>query len=227
MWFSSIYRKTLRDYRITILAWGLGFGAMVLATMTSFAELAKAQDLRDSLLSIAPSLAWFSEAVKMDTPSGYVFWKLRPTLLAPYIWALLAGSRTLSGEEESGSLDVLLSLPRSRTRVGLEKLAALATALLLIGLLISLVTLAGAKPANAGFGVDTALLFGLNSSVIAAVFAAIALLVSQFTPQRGITAGSTGVALVAVSFVIDVLGTILGWPNAVLQLLSFHPTAAH
>ena len=35
MWFRSIFLKTLRDYRVAILAGGLGFGAMVLATMTA------------------------------------------------------------------------------------------------------------------------------------------------------------------------------------------------
>lgn len=202
MWFSNIFLKTLRDYRIAILAWGLGFGAMVLATMTSFAELAKTQDMRESLLSMAPSLNWFSEAVEMDTPAGYVFWKLGPTLLAPCVWALLAGSRMLRGEEERGALDVLLSLPRTRLRVVLEKLAALGAALLAIGLLIGLVTLSGERNANAGFGAGAALLFGLNISLIAGVFASLALLISQFTRQRGSAAGIAGAAL-AASFVLD------------------------
>ncbi|HEY1014016.1 MAG TPA: ABC transporter permease subunit [Herpetosiphonaceae bacterium] len=202
MWFRSIFLKTIRDYRIPILAWGLGFGAMVLATMTNFAALSKDTDLRETLLTMAPSLNWFSEAVEMDTPAGYVFWKLGPTLLAPCIWALLAGSRMLRGEEERGSLDVLLSLPRSRRRVALEKLAALGVALLVIGLLIGLLTFSGAASARAGFGLGAALLFGLNISLIAAVFAALALLISQFTRQRGTAAGIAGAAL-AASFALD------------------------
>ena len=37
------------------------------------------------------------------------------------LWPLLAGSRMLRGEEERGSMDALLSLPRGRVRVALEK----------------------------------------------------------------------------------------------------------
>src|SRR6266704_3261882 len=73
---------------------------------------------------------WIAEPIALGTPGGYVTWKYGLTLLIIAIWPLLACSRLLRGEEERGSLDALLSLPRGRVRVALEKLAAVWTALL-------------------------------------------------------------------------------------------------
>src|SRR5260370_11124838 len=96
------------------------------------------------------------------------------------IWPLLACSRMLRGEEERGSLDVLLSLPRGRLRVALEKLAAVWTALLLMGLLIALITFAGGKSFNADYILTDAWLFGLNLALICGAFRSLPPLVSQF-----------------------------------------------
>ena len=133
---------------------------------------------------------------------------LRFLLIA--LWPLLAGSRMLRGEEERGSLDVLLSLPRGRGRVALEKLAAIWTALLLMGLLIGLLTFAGGKRVNADFSLGDALLFGLNLALICGVFGVIALLISQFTQERGTAAGVTG-GLLLVFIVLDMVHRVI--PN--------------
>ena len=84
-----------------------------------------------------PVMRLFAEPVDVLSPGGYATWRLSMLLPMLAIWALLAVSRTLRGEEESGALDLLLSVPRSRRRVVLEKLAAIATALVLIGVLIA------------------------------------------------------------------------------------------
>jgi len=117
-------------------------------------------------------------------PGGYATWKYGFTILLIAIWPLMACSRLLRGEEERGSLDALLSLPRGRWRVALEKLAAVWTALLGMGLLIALLTFAGGKSVSANFGLFDALLFGLNVALICGVFGSLALLLSQFTQER-------------------------------------------
>jgi ABC-2 type transport system permease protein len=146
----------------------------------------------------------------VDTPGGYVTWKYGLTILLIAIWSLLAGSRLLRGEEERGSLDALLSLPRGRVRVALEKLAAVWTALLGMGLLIGLLTFAGGKSVSADFGLGDALLFGLNVALICGVFGSIALLLSQFTQERGTAAGWTG-GLLLFFIVLDMVHRVI--PN--------------
>src|SRR5258708_3641649 len=158
MWFKSVYLKTLREVRIAILGWGVGMGLLLYAVLAAVPGLIATPEARASLVNLSGSFAWFAEPVAIDTPGGYVTWKYGLTILIIAIWSLMACSRLLRGEEERGSLDALLSLPRGRMRVALEKLAAVWTALLLIGLLIALLAFAGGKSVSADFGLSDALL---------------------------------------------------------------------
>ncbi len=123
--FRTVWSKTLREYRLAILGWGIGLGLLLCA------EFASATTLDPATLSTVGQLAHmirlFGDPLAFTTPAGYVTFRdfgiFLPLLLS--IWTVLAGARLLRGEEERGSLEVLLSTPRSRLRVLLEKIAAL------------------------------------------------------------------------------------------------------
>ena len=210
MLFRNIYLKSLRDYRIAILGWGVGIGLLIFVVLSSFPSLVETPAARASLVSLGPSFAWIAEPLKIDTPGGYATFKYGFTVLVMALWPLLASSRMLRGEEERGSMDVLLSMPRGRGRVALEKLAAIWTALVLMGLLIGLLTYAGGMRVNAGFSLGDVLLSGLNLALICGVFGALALLISQFTQERGTAAGVTG-GLLLFFIVLDMVHRVI--PN--------------
>ena len=75
MWFSSIYLKTLRDYRIAILGWGMGLGLLMYAVMSAVPSLVDTPEARAALVSLAGSFSWMAEPVTVDTPGGYATWK--------------------------------------------------------------------------------------------------------------------------------------------------------
>lgn len=203
-WFSSVFLKSLRDYRVPILGWGLGLGVLMAIVVTAVPSLVNTPEAKQSIIDTAKSFSFLWEPVDVASPGGYAMWKYGALLAFPAIWGLLAGSRLLRGEEERGSLDVLLSVPRSRGRVALEKLAALGVALLLIGLLIGVLTALGGAGVNAGYSFGDALLFGLDITLVSAAFAAIALFISQFTQDRAAAAGLTG-ALFGLSILLNSL----------------------
>ena len=208
MWFTSVFLKTLRDFRIAILGWGIGMGLMMYAVLSAVSSLiGTTPAARADLASLAAQFSWLSEPVAVDTPGGYATWKYGFTILVMALWPLLVGARMLRGEEERGSLDVLLTLPRGRLRVALEKLAAMWVALLLMALLIGLITFGGGRSANADFSLGDALLFGLNLALICGVFGSIALLLAQFTRERSTAAGMTG-GLLLVFIIMDMLHRI-------------------
>jgi ABC-2 type transport system permease protein len=210
MWFKSIYLKTLRDFRIAMLGWGAGMGLLVYAVVATFPSLVVTPQARASLVSLAAPFSWFAEPIAVDSAGGFATFKIGFLILLIAIWPILAGSRMLRGEEERGSLDALLSLPRGRSRVALEKLAAVWTTLLGMSLLIGLLTFAGGKSVSADFGLSDALLFGLNIALICGVFGAIVLLLSQFTQERGTAAGWTA-GLLLVFIVLDMAHRVI--PN--------------
>jgi ABC-2 type transport system permease protein len=208
MWFRSVYLKTLREFRVAIVGWGVGMGLLLYAILSAFPSLVETPQARASLVSLSGSFAWFAEPIAVDTPGGYTTFKYGLTILLIAIWSLLACIRLLRGEEERGSLDALLTLPRGRGRVALEKLAAVWTALLLMGVLIGLLAFAGGKSVSTDFGLVDALLFGLNVALICGVFGSIALLLSQFSQERGTAAGWTG-GLLLVFIVLDMVHRVI------------------
>lgn len=204
MWFASVFLKTLRDFRIAIFGWGIGMGLLMYAVLAAFPSLVTTPAARASLLSLAHSFQWMAEPVAIDTPGGYLTWKYGFTILVVALWPLLVGSRMLRGEEERGSLDALLSLPRTRMQVALQKLAAMWAALLAIGLIIGLLTFASGTRVEGGVNLGDGLLFGLNLALICGVFGSIALLISQFTQERRTASGATG-ALLVLFIVMDMV----------------------
>jgi ABC-2 type transport system permease protein len=211
VWLSSVFLKTLRDYRVAILGWGIGMGLVVISPMASVTALITTPQARQQLISLAATFAWNADPVAVDTIGGYATFKIGIFMFLIAIWPLLAGSRMLRGEEDRGSLDMLLSLPRPRLNVALEKLAAMWTALLVMTLLIGLLAFAGGKKFGGDFGLSDALLFGLNLALICAVFGSLALLISQFTQERGPAAGWTA-GLLLIFIVLDMVHRVV--PNS-------------
>jgi ABC-2 type transport system permease protein len=208
--FRSVFLKTLRDYRIAILGWGIGMGLTIVSPMASVAALISTPAQRAALASLAAQFAWNADAVAADTVGGYATFKIGIFIFLICVWPLLAASRMLRGEEDRGSLDVLLSVPRSRVSVATQKLAAMWTALLAMAAIIGVLAYLGGRAFKGEFGLVDGLLFGLNLALICAVFGGIALLVSQFTSERGPAAGITG-ALLLVFIVVDMVHRVI--PN--------------
>ena len=124
------------------------------------------------------------------------------------IWPLLAASRMLRGEEDRGSMDILLSAPRSRVSVALQKVGAMWTALLVIGLISGVLAYLGGVAFKADFTLVDGLLWGLDLSLICMVIGGFALLISQFTHERGSASGATG-ALLLVFIVVDMVHRVI------------------
>ena len=210
MFFKNVFLKTLRDYRIAILGWGIGMGLTIVSPMASVAELIRTPEARAALATLAAQFAWNADPVAADTIGGYATFKIGIFAFLICVWPLLAASRMLRGEEDRGSLDVLLSMPRNRSQIAVQKVAAMWTALLAMAVLIGVIAYLGGVGFKADFTLFDGLLFGLDLALICAVIGGVALLISQFTHERGPAAGATG-ALLIVFIVIDMVHRVV--PN--------------
>src|SRR5437879_4671852 len=204
VWLRNVYLKTLRDYRVAILGWGIGMGLVIVSPMASVSELVKTPEARAALVSLGKTFVWNADEIAADTVGGYATFKIGIFIFLICIWPLLAASRMLRGEEDRSSLDVLLSVPRGRVRVALEKLAAMWTALLAMAVIIGLLAFVGGTVFKASFGLGDAILFGLDLALLCAVIGGVALLISQFTHERGPAAGWTA-GLLLIFIVVDMV----------------------
>src|SRR5438552_6700439 len=208
--FSSVYLKTLRDYRVAILGWGIGMGLVIVSPMASVGTLINTPAARATLATLAAQFAWNAEPVAAGTVGGYATFKIGIFIFLMAVWPLLAASRMLRGEEETGSLDVLLSLPRTRLQVALQKVAAMWTALLVMAAVIGVLAYLGGVALKGDFNLIDGWLFGLNLALFCAVIGGVALVISQFTLERGTAAGATG-GLLLVFIVVDMVHRVI--PN--------------
>jgi ABC-2 type transport system permease protein len=151
MWLRNVFLKTLWDCRVPILGWGLGLGTIAPIVFASGIFLLARPEGREGVLGLTRiwAIRVFAEPVDVLTPRGYATWRMALVLPMLAVWALMAVSRTTRGEEESGAFDLLLSVAGSRLKVIAQKLAALAAALVVIGVLIGALTLAAATLAAA------------------------------------------------------------------------------
>jgi ABC-2 type transport system permease protein len=207
MMLRSICAKTLRDYRAAILGWGAGLALFMGLTLAFVASISQAT--RDAAAEYAKAIPLLADAVAVETSTGYATWHSASWLpLILGIWTIVAGARLVRGEEERGALDVLLTSPYERTRVLLEKLAALTLAILLIALLIGLGCVVGEALGGIEVNVAGSLLAGLNAGLAGLVFGTLALLLSQLFTRR-VAAAGWAAGLMAVSYLLNTAGRMV------------------
>jgi ABC-2 type transport system permease protein len=202
--FRSIWSKSLRDFRVPILGWGPLVGLLM---AVDFAESTPA--VVAAFASLAPGYRFLGDPYAIGTPEGFITFRLLEAIvpIALCVWPILTGARLVRGEEERGTLDVLLATPQPRVRLLLEKIGALVIALLLIAVLFALGTVVG-EASIGHIDVGRALLAGLNLILLAFCFSMVALLISQFTISRGVAAGWTS-GLLLLSFLLDSIGRVV------------------
>lgn len=191
--FRSILSKSFRDYRVPMLAWGLGLGLFLTA---GFATATPA--VVTAFISLARILSFLGDPYAMNTPAGYITFRYLETSLPVIlsIWPILAGARLVRGEEERGTMDVLLATPEPRARLLLEKVGALVLALLVIAVLFTLGIVGGQAGLGGHIDFVEGLLAGLNLCLLAFFFGMVALLISQLTASSRAAAGWTSGLLI-------------------------------
>lgn len=150
------------------------------------------------------------EGVSLGTGPGFLHMELF-SLVLPLLLIIYAagfGARAVAGEEEEGTLDLVLSAPISRRRVLAEQLAAMVASTCAIGL----VTWAAIVIAGAAF--DMGLVVGrvaaatFSAVLIALVFGTLALAIGAVTGRRGLAIGVTGAAALAAYLVFSLAETV-------------------
>jgi ABC-2 type transport system permease protein len=169
--------------------------------------------------SLAQLFRFLGDPYAIETPEGFITFRwmgaFLPLILS--IWPILAGARLLRGDEERGTMDVLLATPQLRARLLLSKLAALVMALVLIAALFALGAVAGESRLGGQVDFARALLAGLNLGLLAFFFAMVALLLSQLTISRGAAAGGAA-GLLLLALLLDITGRLI--KSSWLQYLS-------
>jgi beta-exotoxin I transport system permease protein len=116
----NVFAKTLWDTRRALLGWALAISA-VAVMYAAFWPTVNTPEMQDALRNYPQGVL---EAINYDdltSPAGYlgssVYGLLIPLLVA--VFAIAYGTQAVAGDEEAGTLDLLLAHPVSRTQLAL------------------------------------------------------------------------------------------------------------
>jgi ABC-2 type transport system permease protein len=202
----AIFRNALARFRGQILGWGLSL-ALMAAFLTGFYDtIADQKENYMRMMASYPKemLAFFStsDVMQMFTPSGFLnleFYSYMTLIVG--IFAVLAGSGLLAGDEERGVLDLVLAHPIRRGALFAARCLAflVATVAILAFTWLGFILVAPGTTIHLN-PVEMALpllsLFGLL-----AIFGALALLLSMLLPSQRLAAMVSGILLVAGYFI--------------------------
>ena len=198
----NAFLKTLRDARRAIAWWTLGLIAMTALMVAVYPSVRDNPDLNKMVEDYPDAFKAFlglGENVDYTSPAGYLnselFSFMVPLLLL--VAAIGAGARATAGEEERGTLDLLLANPISRRRLVLDKLAALLAEIVVLALVLWLALVIGA--AAVGMHISAAHLAAAitAAALLATAYGAIALFLGALLGRRGAAIGITAAGAVA------------------------------
>ena len=212
---NSVFLKTLRDRRRGFLYWALGLIALVAVHAAVYPTMRGNPDFKKLSDSYPEAVkSFFGFGGQFDITSGAGFLGIEAfSMLVPLILIFCtvgAGAGAIAGEEERGTLDLLLSLPLSRSRCLLEKLAALVVETLALGLVLWLTLVIAVPLAKMHVGVGELLAASLLATALALGFGLIALAVGAASGKRGLAIGVSA-ALAVATYIVNSLASLVGW----------------
>lgn len=203
----SIYTKALWDQRRSLPAWAGALSALVLLESAMWPFMADMPQLEAYLEDFPPAMQEMFSLDQMTTGQGFLNAELFSLMLPLMfvIYGITHGARMVAGEEQAGTLDLLLVTPLSTTRLLVEEVLALVTGVALLGVSVLVSTLLGTAVFGLGISPAAALSGALAITLLGIEFGAVALAVGALTGRRGL-ALAVASALGLVAYVLNVAG---------------------
>ncbi|MEW9530132.1 ABC transporter permease subunit [Microbispora sp. NPDC049125] len=207
---TALTRKTLREYRRALIGWTVGLCAFLGMYISIFASM---KDDPETLS--AQAIAKYPGPLKdlmggmADIATGAGFLQtIAYQLLGPMLFIMCAsivGNRAIAGPEESGVLELTVTLPIDRKRLVLDRWLALALGVLAVAVVTFAVVVTAASAAGMGVPFGRILAAHTGLFLVVMFFGTLAVCVGAASGRKQIALAVVGVWAVA-GYVIETLG---------------------
>ncbi len=210
----NIVLKTLRDRRRSLLFWSLGLVILAAIIVAFYPVIRDATFISDYLESFPEEfMALFAgEITDYGSPEGFLngemFFLMYPLLLM--VFAIGFGSGAVAGEEERGTLDLLLSNPLNRWHLVLEKFIAMVVCTLLLTVVFWTTLAISGAAIDMGLNLVRLAAVCFSGFLLAIAFGAVALAIGCARGKRGLSMGVAG-ALGVYSYMLNALAPLIDW----------------
>jgi ABC-2 type transport system permease protein len=219
--FGLVYWRFLRDRQRSTIVWTLGLVFIIVATAAFYPSLSAStgESLEDSSGAMS-SLLGLSAGIDPSTALGFLWIGLYANIVP---WMLMAlgialGTAAIAGDEDTGTLEYMLSRPVTRTTVALSRFVGAFTVLFVVAFLSGLSLVASIPLFELGDAVTTTAADGSSSTApgataadaAAGTFSAFAVgvgifglayLIGAVTGRKATTLGvSSGIAIAGYVF---------------------------
>ncbi|GAA0229800.1 exporter of polyketide antibiotics [Actinomadura nitritigenes] len=206
----AIARSALKRTWVAATAWALVFGGSAAVSAVTYAGTYPTVAERQTIASTTGRDSGFAvllgPVADIGTVGGYTVYKNFAFLTTiGAIWALLAATRLLRGEEDAGRWQLLLSGRTTPVRATSATLTGLMAGIGIVFTGATAVLLLTGRDSRLDLGTGATLLYGLSLTINPVVFAAVGALTSQLAATRRGAAGM-GFGAFAVLFVLRMLG---------------------
>jgi ABC-2 type transport system permease protein len=207
----SVFFKMLHDLWRATLVWTLLSGLLAGFYLSLYPSIGSVEEMRGLLESMPPELrAMFApEGADLSTPAGYLnielFTFVLPLLVAAI--TLTIGGGATAGEEERGTLELLLANPIPRWRVVAEKAIGMAvlSAVFCAGIWTSLAVTA--RVSSIDIALDRIGAALVSVWLLGLVLGSVALLVGALTGKRVLGIG-LGLGIAVAGFFVNALAPL-------------------
>lgn len=221
--FVTEFAHTLRRQRGQIIGWGIGLALYGLLMGLMYDTIQGIEGMEELLASYPQELwAFFGNMATLSTPQGYFgtyYSSYLPVIVG--IYAVSAAAGLLAGDEERGTLDLVMAQPVGRSSLFWGRVTGFAVALaliLLIGYLGWAVTLPFSDMSVTPLGLLRP--FAPQWALLA-LFGGLALLLSMVLPSARLAAMTAGGLLVA-NFLLVGLANLNDSLQPIMNLTPFH-----
>ena len=197
----SLLKHEIGSRRGAVLGWGIGlalFGIMYVAIYPEFAN-------KMDLAAMSDISIYKAFGIDMATFEGFIASSVVqniPLMLAIYV--VIASTATLGGEDDSGTLELIVTMPLKRWHIVTMKATALAVVTFLILVIAgaaSAIAFNGIKPSVTSDATATQLFVAILSGwPITLAFLMIGLFLSAWLPNRRTASMATTIILVTSYF---------------------------
>lgn len=194
----NIWWRVLRDHGRAAALWAASLAAITVFYLAFYPLMGS--EMMAAIQGMPEGLMAAMGYTDAGTPEGYtnavIYRLLGPLLLLVY--GLGLGARLLAGQEEDGTLELELTAPVARSRIYLERAAALWLLLALPVLAMTLAALLSDPRIGLGLVASRVLAASLGLWLLVGLFATLTLVVGALSGRRALAlALGAGVAVVA------------------------------
>jgi ABC-2 type transport system permease protein len=210
--------EALRDRRRSLLWLTLGLGALVALNVAFYPSVRDDPALSDYARDLPESVRALFAGGELDlaSPAGYlnsqVFALLAPLLLL--IFAIGAGSAAVAGEEERGTLELVLAHPIRRRKYVLQRFLALTVLVVALTVVLLATVALGSRVVDLEIGFGKLVAASLSVGFLALLFAAVGLAAGAIRAGRARAIAVAG-GLAVAAWVFDGLArsvdALEGW----------------